>query len=73
MRIGKAIFDAENKNSMPSNSYQLPVQSDLSTEETWDTPLIAQECSREFFPQTEELCDVTDTYPDMDLHVETMS
>ena len=58
---------------MRSNSYELPVQSDLSTEETWDTPLFAQECSREFFPQTEELCNVTDTYPDMDPHVETMS
>ena len=49
----------------------MPVQSDLSAEETWSTPRLAHECSREIFPQTEELCDVTDTYPYMELDVET--
>ena len=48
-----------------------PVQSDLSTEELRITPGTAQECFPEIFPQTEQLFDVTDTYPDMEPEVET--
>ena len=51
----------------------MPEQFDLSAEETWSTPRTTPECSREIFPQTEELCDVTDTYPQMELDVEKSS
>ena len=69
----KPIFDAENNNATPPNSPEFPVQSDLLTEETWNTLGTAHECSPEIFPQTEELSDVTDTYPDMKPDVETSS
>ena len=67
----KPFSDAENNIATPSNSSEVPVQYDLSTEETWNTPRTAQECSREVFPQTEQLCDVKDTYPYMEPDVET--
>ena len=67
------IFDAENNNAMPPNPPEIPTQSDLSTEEMWNTQGTAQECSPKFFPQTEQVCDVTDTYPDMEPDVETSS
>ena len=57
----KPILDAHNANTTPSNSPEDAVQSDLSNEETCNTPGTAQECSRENFPQMEVLCDVTDT------------
>ena len=58
---------------MPHNSPEVPIQSDLSTEETRNTPRCGHECFLEIFPQTEELCDVTDTYLDMEHDVETNS
>ena len=67
------MFDAENNNATPPKSPQSPVQSDLSTEELRNTPGTAQECSPESFSPTEELCDVTHTYPDMEPDVETSS
>ena len=69
----KPVFDAENNNPAQPNSPEIPKQSDLLTEETSNTPRTAQECSRVPFPQTEELCDVTGTYPDMETDVETNS
>ena len=51
----KSFFDAESDKATPPNSPKIPVQSDLSTKETWNTPGSAQECSRESYPQTEEL------------------
>ena len=69
----KPIFDTENNNATPPNSPEFPVQSDLLTEETWNTPGTAQECSREIFPQTEHLCDVIDTNPYVEPDVETSS
>ena len=69
----KITFDAENDNATPPNSPEIAVKSDLSTEETWNTPGTAHECSRETFPQTEELCNVTDTYPYMEPDAETSS
>ena len=54
----------------PPNSTQFPEQSDVSTKEMWKTPETAHECSPENFPQTEEVSDVTDTYPDIELDVE---
>ena len=38
-----------------------------------DTPGTAHECSPEVFPQTEELSDLRDTFPDMEPDVETIS
>ena len=58
---------------MPSNSPENPVRSDLSTEETWNTPRSARECSREVFPQTEDLSDVTGTYTYREFDMETNS
>ena len=69
----KPIFEAKNNNATQPNSLEIPIHSDLSTEETWNTPVTAQKCSREIFPQREQLCDVTDTYPYMELDVETSS
>ena len=67
------IFDAENINATPPNSTETPVQSDLSTEEMRNTPGTTHDCSLESFPQTEELCYVTDTYPNMEPDVEICS
>ena len=66
-------FDAEKNNVTPPNSHENPIQSDFPTEGMRNTPGIAHECSPEFFPQTEELNDVTDTYPDMEPEVELSS
>ena len=67
------FFDAENNNATPPNSTETPVQSDLSTEEIRNTKGLTDECSPEFFPQTEEIKDVTDTYPDMEPNMERSS
>ena len=67
------IFDAENNNATPPNSTEIPVQSDVATEEMRNTPGTAHECFPENFPPTGELCDVTDTYPDMEPDVEISS
>ena len=64
------IFDAENDNAAPPNQREFPIQSDLSTEEMRNTPHV---CSPEIFPNTDELGDVTDTYPHMEPDVETSS
>ena len=60
------IFDAENDNAAPPNPREIPVQSDFSTEEMRNTPGNPQKCSPETFPNTDELGDVTDTYPHME-------
>ena len=39
----------------------------------WETPRTARDCCPEVFPQTEELCDVTYAYPDMEPNVEMSS
>ena len=69
----KPVFEAEKDSATPPNSPKNPMQSDLSTEETWNTPGKAQECSREIFPWTGELSDVTDTYSYMKLDAGTSS
>ena len=66
------IFDAENNNTAPPNSQEIPLQSDFSTEEK-GTRQEPHECSPEIFPQTDEASDVTDTYPHMEPDVETSS
>ena len=67
----KPVFDAEKNNAAPPTSPKIPVQSDFLTEETRSTAGTAQKCSPENFPQTEQLCDVTDAYPDIEADVET--
>ena len=63
------IFDAENKNRAPPSSQEFPVQSDFSTEEMRNTPGTTHDCSSEIFPQTDEVSDVTYTYPYMEPNV----
>ena len=65
------IFDAENKNAAPPNSQEIPVQTDFSTDEMRNTSGTTHECSPEIFPQTDEVSDVTDTYPHMEPDVES--
>ena len=67
------IFDAENRKAAPPDPHKIPIQSDLSTEEMRNTPVTTHEFSLEIFSQTEELGDVTDTYPDMEPDVEASS
>ena len=67
------IFDGENNDATPPNSTEIPLQFELSTEEMRNTPETTHECSPEIFPQTEEINDVTGTYPDIEPGVETNS
>ena len=67
------IFDAENDNSAPPNLQEVPPQSDYSTEEIRNTPRNPHVCSPEIFPCTDEVSDVTDTCPHMELDVESSS
>ena len=67
------IFDSENKNAAPPNSQEISVQSDFSMEEMRNTPGATREGSPEIFPQTDEISDVTDTYPHMEPDVESSS
>ena len=69
----KPNLDATNDNAKLPNLPKLQVQSGLSTEETWNTLATARECSREIVRQTEEICDVTNTYSEMEPDVETSS
>ena len=69
----KPIFNGEKKNATPPSSPEIPVQPDLSSEEMRNTLGTAHECSPEIFPQTEELCDVTNTYSEVEPDVETSS
>ena len=67
------IFDAENDKAAPPNPQEILVQSDFSTEEKRNTPGKKHECSPEIFPHTDEVSDVTDTYPYMEPDVESSS
>ena len=67
------VFDAENDKEAPSNLQEIPLQSDYSTEEMRNTPGNRHVCSPEFFPNTDEVNDVTDTCPQMEPDVETSS
>ena len=62
----KPIFDAENDNATSSNPRESPVQSDFLTEKMRNTPGNPHVCSPVIFPITDELGDVTDTYPHME-------
>ena len=67
----KPIFDGEKNNITPPNSPEIAVQSDSrgNVEHTRNR----QVCSREMFPPTEDLCDVTYTYPYLEPDAETSS
>ena len=67
------LANSENKNEAPPNSQEIPVQSDFSTEEMRNLPRTTHACSPEIFPQTDEVSDVTDTYPHMEPDVESCS
>ena len=67
------IVDAENYKVAPPKLHEIPLQSDFATEEMRNTPGNPHVCSPEIFPDTGEVCDVTDTYPQMEPHVETSS
>ena len=64
------IFDAENDNKAPPNQREIPVQTDSSTVEMRKTSGNSHVCSPEI---SDELGDVTDTYPHMEPDVETSS
>ena len=66
-------FDAENKNAAPTNTQEIPIQSEFSTKEMRNTLGARHECFPEFFLQTDEVSDVTDTYPHMEPDVESSS
>ena len=70
---GKPNFDAENKNATPPSATEIPVKSDLSSEETRNNLGTAQERPPEIFLQTEVFCDLTYTYPYMEPNLETSS
>ena len=65
------IFDAENDNAASPNLQEIPLQSDLSTEQMKITPGKAQECSPEIFRYTDEVSDIADTCPHMEPDVES--
>ena len=67
------VFDAENNNATTPNAHEIPVQPAFSIEEMRNTPGTAYECSPEVFPQTEEVSDVTDTYPNIEPDAEGSS
>ena len=67
------ISDAENNNATPPNSQEIPIQSSFSAEEMRNTPRTTHECSPGIFPQSDEVSDVTDTYPHMEPDVKTSS
>ena len=73
MTYEQPIFDAENNNAAPPNSQKILMQSDFPTKEMRNKPRATHECSRETFPHTDEVSDVTDTYPYMDPNVEPSS
>ena len=60
-------------NAAPPNLQEIPLRSDFSTEEMRNTPGNPHACSPEIFPCTNEVSDVTDTYPHMEPDVESSS
>ena len=67
------IFGAENNSAAPPTSQEVLTQSDFSTEEMRNTPGATHKCSPEISPQTDEISDVTDTYPHKEPDVESNS
>ena len=67
------FFHAENKNAAPPKSHEIAGQSDFSNGEMRKTPGTAHEWSPEIFPKTDEVRDVTDTFPHMEPDMEPNS
>ena len=67
------ICDAENNKATPPNLQEIPVQSDFPTEERRNKPGTTHECYPGVFPQTDEVSDITDTYPHMEPDAEASS
>ena len=67
------IFDAKNDSEAPINSQEIPVQSEFSTEEMRNTPGNPHVCSPDFFPNSDQLGDVTNTCPHLEPDVDTSS
>ena len=67
------IFDVDNNNAGPRKSQEFLIQFDFSMEEMRNTPGATHECSPEISPHTDEISDVTDTYPHMEPDVESSS
>ena len=67
------FFDAENDYEAPTNSQEVPMQSDFSMEEMKNTPGEPHVCSPEIFPNSDEFGDVTDTCPHTEPDVDTIS
>ena len=64
-------FDEENNNTTPPNSHEIAVQSDFSTGKNEEhTRNRTRVFSPETFPRTDEVSDVTDTYPHMEPDVQ---
>ena len=69
----KPFFDAENDKAVPPNLPEIPLQPDYSTEKMGNTPGNPHVCSPEFFTDTGEVSDVTDTCPHIEPDVESSS
>ena len=67
------IFDAENDNKAPTNSQEIAVRTDFSTEEMRNTPGEPHVCSPEIFPCTQDDSDVIETCQHMEPDVGTSS
>ena len=67
------IFDAESDNEAPTNSQEISLQSDFSTEEMRNTPGNPHVCSPDIFPSSDQLDEVTDTCPHMEPDVQASS
>ena len=67
------IFDNEKNDAAPPTSHEFPIQTDFSTEEMRNTPGTTHKCSPEIFPQTDEVSDVADMYPQMEPDMATSS
>ena len=71
--FGRPVLDANKNNVTLPNPSENAVRSDFSTEEKWNTQENSQERLPAVFPLTEDLCDVTDTYPYMEIDEDTRS
>ena len=65
------IFDDGNNGATQPDSYEIPIQSDLSTGELRNTPGTTHECSPGNFPPTAETGDVANTYTHVEPDVGT--
>ena len=62
----RPISDAEFNSAAAPKSPEFAGRSDLPAEEIWNAPRTSRQRSRELFPQTDESCDLADTYSYME-------